>query len=190
MSQFTCRIIFLCLYVSCAHRRHSQITRLTDALPIGDDEPDSSAFPIDACQQAYVHIAGEAANCDKSQGTFDLAVEQYISLTKLDQSNKVAAPISCCIPDSPRWKLAKPVPYNKRYAFVTGLLSDIAFDINAAEPNNKQSVIRFGVTVDNIVFLGIHTTGGASAGSTLPNVLDKCESRKIQCSPTLIIFLF
>lgn len=145
--------------------------RLTDALSVSDNEADGSAFPVDPRHQAYVHIAGAAANCDKARGTFDLDVEHYISLTKPDQSNKIVTPISCLIPDSPRWKLAKPVPYNKRYAFITGLLSDISFDVNSAEPTEKRPIVRFGVTVDNIVFLGTHGVGSNS--STSPNVLDK-----------------
>lgn len=145
--------------------------RLTDALSVSDSVADSSAFPVDPCHQAYIHIAGAAANCNKTQGTFDLDVEHYISLTKSDQNNKVVTPISCLIPDSPRWKLAKPVPYNKRYAFVTGFLSDISFDSTSTEPIEKRAVIRFGITVDNIVFLGTHGVGAGS--STSPNVLDK-----------------
>lgn len=126
---------------------------------------------MDPCRQAYVHIAGAAANCDKAQGTFNLDIEHYISLAKSDQNNKIVTPISCHIPDSPRWKLAKPVPYNKRYAFVTGLLSDVSFDSKSVEPIENRAVICFGITVDNIVFLGTHGVGAGS--NTSPNVLDK-----------------
>ncbi|KJA17245.1 hypothetical protein HYPSUDRAFT_206406 [Hypholoma sublateritium FD-334 SS-4] len=151
-----------------------KIIRLTDAVSLSDCEADSSAFPIDPCHQPYVHIAGAAVNCDKARGTFDLDVEHYISLTKPDQSNKIITPISCLIPDSPRWKLAKPVPYNKRYAFVTGLLSDVSFEVNSLEPTENRPITRFGINVDNIVFLG--TQGVGVASNTFPNVLDKADT--------------
>ena len=112
--------------------------------------------------------------CDKNHGYFNLDVEHYISLAKTDRNNKLIAPVSCCIPDSPRWKLGKPVPYEKRYAFVTGLLSDICWETSLSEAAGNRPVGRFVVTVDNIVFLG--TQGGTmSGGNVLPNVLDNGE---------------
>jgi hypothetical protein len=75
------------------------------------------SFSIDPAQRAYLHISGVASNCRKDQGMFDVEIEHYISILKDIKSGskpiKPVAPICCIIPDSPRYKAGKPVPFNK-----------------------------------------------------------------------------
>lgn len=125
---------------------------------LSDNNDNGPVFPIDPRQRAFIHVSGVAMNCQKSAGTFDLDPEQYIScLRDLKSSNPVSStkgvmPISCTIPDSPKYKKNKPTPWNKRYVSVSGFLTDVIFKANS------EDVERFKVEVDNIVFLGQHVT--------------------------------
>jgi hypothetical protein len=134
-------------------------------------DTDCSDFPFDPRFQPYVHVTGAATNCEKLQGTFDLDVQQYISMTKANQNNKIIVPISCYIPDSPRWKTSKPVPYNNRYTSITGLLTDVSLNTETTCSEEKQPIECFHITVDNVIFTG--TRGAITGNATSPNVLDK-----------------
>ncbi|PPQ82285.1 hypothetical protein CVT25_008435 [Psilocybe cyanescens] len=137
--------------------------------PSSDSNVESSSFAIDPCQRAYLHISGVASNSQKSRGTFDVDIEHYISTFKDakvgSKPMKPIAPISCIIPDSPRYIVhGKPVPYNKRYVSVSGFLSGVTY-----KPDSPDVVQRFHLEVENIAFLGQQ---GNSSGSPIPNSLD------------------
>ena len=135
-----------------------QIVPLT---PPSSDCDDNSSFSIDPAQRAYLHISGAAVNCDEKEATFDIEIDQYISTLKNVKSSpsKFITPFSCSIPDSPRYKTGKPVPYNRRYISISGFLTDVTY-----EPDSDV-VQRFHLKVENIVFLGQQT-------NTIPNSLD------------------
>ena len=135
-----------------------QIVPLT---PPSSDCDDNSSFSIDPAQRAYLHISGAAVNCDEKEATFNIEIDQYISTLKNVKSSpsKFITPFSCSIPDSPRYKTGKPVPYNRRYISISGFLTDVTY-----EPDSDV-VQRFHLKVENIVFLGQQT-------NTIPNSLD------------------
>ncbi|KAF9536723.1 hypothetical protein CPC08DRAFT_811136, partial [Agrocybe pediades] len=131
---------------------------------------DGSVFSIDPSHKAYIHVSGLALNCNKDKSMFELDIEHYISSMKdiksssSSKSSKPRAPITCYIPDSPRYKVAKPMPYNKCYVSVSGFLTDVLYVTGTTDLVN-----RFFIEVDNIVFLGQHSSASAS---TVPNTLD------------------
>ena len=89
-----------------------QIVPLT---PPSSDCDDNTSFSIDPTQNAYLHILGAAVNCDEKEATFKVEIDQYISTLKDVKSSqsKFVTTFSCSIPDSPRYKTGKPVPYNR-----------------------------------------------------------------------------
>jgi len=133
--------------------------------PSSGSDIDCSSFSIDPRQRAYLHVSGVALNCQKPLGTFDIDPEHYISILKDVKAKskplKPVAPISCFIPDSPRYKQGKPVPYNRRYVAVSGFLTDVTH-----KPDSVDIVQRYQLKVENIVFLG------QQSGATVPNSLD------------------
>jgi len=114
---------------------------------------------INPCRRAYVHVTGPAYQANTEAATFQVDAEQYIATVKdaNDQRPKANAikpifPTFCFIPDGPRWKnRKKPVPYNKRFVFVSGYLAGIT---SSLEKNVIQE--RFKIEVDNVAFLGTH----------------------------------
>jgi hypothetical protein len=120
--------------------------------------PDSD-FPIDISQHCpYIHVAAVASNSDKAVGSFDLDGQQYISILT-HGGNKAIAPISCFIPDSPRYKLGKPVPANKRYATAEGFLVNATF----SDSKDLKFLERFHIEVDSVIALGYHQQGASAS---------------------------
>ncbi|KAF8957984.1 hypothetical protein BDZ97DRAFT_1843975 [Flammula alnicola] len=77
---------------------------------VSDANETGNNFSIDPCQRALVHVSGIATNCQKDQGSFDLDLEHYVSALKDTKHVKAFAPLTCFIPDSPRYKNGKPPP--------------------------------------------------------------------------------
>lgn len=127
--------------------------------------------PIDVCQRVYAHLSGLALNCDSENGTFTLDIDNWVSSLKdakdpTSKPLKPIAPIFCTIPNSPKYKTGRPVPYNRRFVSVSGFLTSADFRNNQRE----DGISRFHITVDHIVFLG--QPPSALAGNTFPNTLD------------------
>ncbi|KAF8966831.1 hypothetical protein BDZ97DRAFT_1903666 [Flammula alnicola] len=118
-------------------------------LEVPQEVNDSTTFSIDLCQRALVHVSGLATNCQKEQGSFDLDLEHYVSALKDTKHVKAFAPLTCIIPDSPRYKNGKPVPYNHRYISAFRFLTNIIF-----KPSSDVAVDRFVITIEDITFMG------------------------------------
>ena len=119
-------------------------------------------------------------NVQRSEAKFDLDIEQYVSSMKdvlkpASSQNakpiKPIAPISCTIPDSPKYKGGKPIPFNKRYVTVSGFLSDIMF--NADIGTDSRKVEHFKIDVDSMVFLGQYVPTATPTGTGLAQ---QCET--------------
>jgi len=117
-------------------------------------------------------------NRDKDAGTFTLDIDVWVSASK-DSSTpsfKPTAPFLCKIPDSPRYKTCgRPVPYNRRFVSVSGVLSDVVYKDNKEPSHNNEDweIERFVIMVDDIVFLGQAPQAASGASSpVLPNTLD------------------
>lgn len=117
-------------------------------------------------------------NVQRSEAKFDLDIEQYVSCMKnalksassqITKPIKPIAPISCTIPDSPKYKGGKPIPFNKRYVTVSGFLSDIMFK---EDISTGREVERFKIEVDNMVFLGQYVPTATPTGTGLAQ---QCE---------------
>ncbi|KAJ7751023.1 hypothetical protein B0H14DRAFT_3602853 [Mycena olivaceomarginata] len=137
---------------------------------------------IDLACRAQVKVCGAVTHSDSNAATFTLDVEQYT--TAFAEQQKLAATdpavvvqksvlhVLGFIPDSPRYKSKKPVPWTKRYVSFGGYLTGISASL---EGETLQE--RFRVEVNHIAFLGTFTplastpagsasTAGSSAGSS------------------------
>jgi len=104
-----------------------------------------------------------ASTCDPATGKFNVDVDIWHSATR----SKVVTSFLCIIPDSPKYKLSgKPMPYNNRYISLSGYLTGIA-----CKDGDPDTIERFMVTVEDIVFMGT-AAAEPSAGSITPNSLD------------------
>ena len=116
-----------------------------------------------------MQLSGVAMNCDKQTSTFTLDIEQYISAFKEAKNFKPTTLLTCNIPDSPKYKQGKPIPYNRRYVTVSGFLSDVTY-----KKNTVDVVEHFNITVELIIFQGqLPASGGIG---TIPNKLDHSKS--------------
>jgi len=155
-----------------------QIVPLT---PLSSDCDNNTSFSIDPAQHAYLHILGVAVNCNEKEATFDVEIDQYISTLKDVKSSpsKFVTPFSCSIPDSPRYKTGKPVPYNRQYISISGFLTDVTY-----KPDSDV-MQRFHLKVENIVFLSQQ----CNVMGTIPNSLDSAFFfSKLLCYKILTIF--
>ncbi|KAF8870491.1 hypothetical protein BD779DRAFT_536629 [Infundibulicybe gibba] len=123
------------------------------------------AESIDPCRRPKVYICGHVTNSNKKTATFELSVNQYISAFKDITTAKAVLPVQCIIPDSPRYKSGKPVPFDRRYVYVTGYLTDVLGTQDA-----KGSVEQcFRVEVTHITTLGYYTPTVAPAKTIRDN---------------------
>jgi hypothetical protein len=143
---------------------------------------------IDLARRAQVKVCGAVTHSDSNAATFTLDVEQYT--TAFAEQQKLAATdpavvvqksvlhVLGFIPDSPRYKSKKPVPWTKRYVSFGGYLTGISASL---EGETLQE--RFRGEVDHIAFLGTFTplastpagsasTAGSSAGMFRSALLD------------------
>ncbi|KAF8875713.1 hypothetical protein BD779DRAFT_1475969 [Infundibulicybe gibba] len=131
-----------------------------------NSEPNKITFPIDPCRRPTVHISGRVVNAKRKTATFKLDVVQYISAFKSDTTKtaKPNLPITCIIPDSPRFKSGnKPVPFDHRYVSLDGHLADVV--IGAPKDGKAGKIERFLIEV--IATLGYYTpTAVAPAAKT------------------------
>ncbi|KAJ7730721.1 hypothetical protein B0H14DRAFT_2178036, partial [Mycena olivaceomarginata] len=125
---------------------------------IGDlDSP--AVANIDLVRRPYMNICGAVTRSDSTAATFTLDADQYTSAFAEQQKsaatdNNVAAqksvfPALGFIPDSPRYKSKKPVPWVKKYVAFGGYLTGISASL---EGETLQE--RFRIEVDSIAFLG------------------------------------
>jgi hypothetical protein len=99
-----------------------------------------------------VHLAGYVSNLQPDSSTFDVDISPYISNLAMPKdinsavTVKPAAHFSISIPDTPRFKASKPLPSDRRFVCVTGILTGV---ILSKDGNNIQ---RFIVTMEQITF--------------------------------------
>ncbi|KAJ7149358.1 hypothetical protein C8R46DRAFT_1230518 [Mycena filopes] len=118
---------------------------------------------FDLARRPTVNVCGAVIRSDSNTATFALDAEQYTAafadqqkLAATDKSVvslKSVFPIEGFIPDSPRYKNKKPVPWVKRYISISGYLAGIASSLEGATLQE-----RFRVEVDQIAFLGTQTS--------------------------------
>ncbi|KAJ7164037.1 hypothetical protein C8R43DRAFT_946832 [Mycena crocata] len=135
------------------------------------EEGSTAVENIDLARRAYVNICGAVTRSDASSATFTLDAEQYTSAfaeqaKKASEDSSIVAlksvlPVIGYIPDSPRYKNKKPVPWVKKYVSFGGYLSGIT-----ASLEGETLFERFRVEVDNIAFLGTYTP---TASTPAPN---------------------
>lgn len=127
---------------------------------------------IDLARRPYMNICGAVTRSDSTAATFTLDADQYTSAFAEQQKsaatdNNVVAqksvfPALGFIPDSPRYKSKKPVPWVKKYVAFGGYLTGISASL---EGETLQE--RFRIEVDSIAFLGTYTPlAGTPAGSS------------------------
>ncbi|KAJ7768004.1 hypothetical protein B0H14DRAFT_3509699 [Mycena olivaceomarginata] len=138
---------------------------------IGDlDSP--AVANIDLARRPYMNICGAVTRSDSTAATFTLDADQYTSAFAEQQKsaatdNNVVAqksvfPALGFIPDSPRYKSKKPVPWVKKYVAFGSYLTGISASL---EGETLQE--RFRIEVDSIAFLGTYThLAGTPAGSS------------------------
>ena len=137
------------------------------------DLNDSPTFTIDPRVQPFIQVTGVATESSKTDATFEVNVEQYVSCIKSGPPTKQAGgsrpkPITrffCHIPDSPKYKnwSSKPVPGNKRYVSVCGHLTGVE------RSGNTSEVERFLIDVENITFCGHYIQPANAATSVSQN---------------------
>ncbi|KAJ7905214.1 hypothetical protein B0H13DRAFT_2334159 [Mycena leptocephala] len=126
-------------------------------------ELDSPAVAnIDLGRRAYVNVCGAVIRSDSNAATFTLDAEQYTAAFAEQQklastgptvvAQKSVLPVLCFIPDSPRYKAKKPVPWAKRYISLGGYLAGVSASL---EGETLQE--HFRIEVENIAFLGTYT---------------------------------
>jgi hypothetical protein len=98
---------------------------------------DLRAVTLDPCIRPFIYITGVAMERSKTEATFEINVEQYVSCVKSELSTsskngvsglKLTTSFLCHIPDTPKFKSwgRKPMPGNKRYTSVCGILTGAA----------------------------------------------------------------
>lgn len=137
--------------------KYYKVVPLSVPHDVADANEAEPAFTVDTCQRALIHVSGIATNCQKDQGSFDIDLEHYASALKDTKHAKAFAPLTCVIPDSPRYKNGKPVPYNRRYVSICGFLTDVTF-----KASSDVIIDRFEITVDDIAFMGQLSQGNNS----------------------------
>ncbi|KAJ7873059.1 hypothetical protein B0H14DRAFT_2185872, partial [Mycena olivaceomarginata] len=113
---------------------------------------------ISFTRRPYMNICGAVTRSDSTAATFTLDADQYTSAFAEQQKsaatdNNVVAqksvfPALGFIPDSPRYKSKKPVPWVKKYVAFGGYLTGISALL---EGETLQE--RFRIEVDSIAFL-------------------------------------
>ncbi|KAJ6462875.1 hypothetical protein C8R45DRAFT_1107949 [Mycena sanguinolenta] len=152
-------------------------------------ELDSPAVAnIDLAQRPYVNVCGAVTRSDTTAATFTLDVEQYTTAFA-DQAKQAAEdakkravdaaanptttfaaapiplksvfPVTGHIPDSPRYKSKKPVPWVKRFVSFGGYITGVS-----AALEGETIKERFLIDVENIAFLGSFTPLAATPSTT------------------------
>jgi hypothetical protein len=128
----------------------------------GHDDPPT--FTINPHVRAYVQVTGVAEKCSKTEATFEVTVEQYISCLESakDPGGNYIKPVTTFffrIPNSGRYKNGKPVPGNKRFVSVRGFLTGVDRSGIGSE------VEKFIIDMDTITFCGQYVPPVASMSS-------------------------
>ena len=118
----------------------------------------------------HVQVTGVAMECSKENATFEVNVKQYISCLKPGPVQAGGSPMKpfttffCHIPDSPKYRTSgsKPLPGNKRFVSVSGLLTGVDRSGDGSE------VEQFRIDVDAISFCGHYVQPVDPAASMNP----------------------
>lgn len=93
---------------------------------------DLRAVLLDPCVRPFIYITGVAMEHSKTEATFEINIEQYISCVKSEPSTKKGVSrlkptttFFCHIPDTAKFRSwgRKPMPGNKRYASICGIIT-------------------------------------------------------------------
>lgn len=118
------------------------------------DDPGGIGIPgLDASSPPYMHVTGVAIEPSQQNATFKVDVDQFTTtFAAFKACNPDATsilPVMAHVPDTPRWKKKKPIPWNNRYVTFAGHLRGVTSTLE-----NESVVERFKVDIDNISFLG------------------------------------
>ena len=119
-------------------------------------------FTINPRVRPHIHITGVATECSKTDATFEVIVEQYITCVKSDEGDRLKSttPFFCRIPDSPKYRRSsKPIPGNKRYVSLSGFLAGVD------RTGENRDVQQFVIEVENITFCGYYVQPANAASS-------------------------
>jgi hypothetical protein len=143
---------------------------LSRGVPSEDDE---DYVTIDPREPPYFTVTGVAVECSQDEGTFEMNVEQYIScdLSTKGAGGSRSKPFTrfrCHIPNSPKYKNRRPLPWNRRHVSIFGFLT------KEERSDNNSNVEIYLIDVESITFCGVYTQP-ANPAAFVPQNGCECE---------------
>jgi hypothetical protein len=103
----------------------------------------------DPKQRPYVDMYGTARRVMRDDAIFDMNVSQFQQLLRAAGKQSIF-PARASIPDSPKYRSNKPIPYENGGVAVSGPLTRVLPQGN----DEHERPDRFCISVDNITFIG------------------------------------